>query len=77
MSAMSFLKEDIQSILCVGMYANKRLIGFLGFDMVARQRRRWSKSTVRRIRHSSRPDCYSDFIRHACSSLWLYPKKQL
>lgn len=44
-----FLKEDIQSILCVGMYANQRLVGFLGFDMVARQRR-WSQIDVRRIR---------------------------
>lgn len=44
-----FLKEDIQSILCVGMYANQKLVGFLGFDMVARQRR-WSQIDVRRIR---------------------------
>lgn len=44
-----FAREDIQSILCVGFYHKRELIGFIGMDMVARQRR-WSEADVRRVR---------------------------
>lgn len=44
-----FLQEDIKSILCVGMYADDEIIGFVGFDMVARQRY-WSEKDIRRSR---------------------------
>lgn len=44
-----FLQEDIKSILCVGMYADDEIIGFIGFDMVARQRY-WSEKDIRRSR---------------------------
>lgn len=44
-----FLREDIQSIICVGLYEQQELIGFIGIDMVARKRR-WSEADIRRTR---------------------------
>lgn len=44
-----FKQEDIQSVVCVGMYAAGKLIGFVGCDMVARQRQ-WSEADIRRIK---------------------------
>lgn len=44
-----FQQEDIQSVICVGMYATGQLIGFVGCDMVARQRQ-WSEADIRRIK---------------------------
>lgn len=44
-----FSREDIQSVLCVGLYQQHELIGFIGIDMVARKRR-WSEADIRRTR---------------------------
>lgn len=44
-----FLEEDIQSVICIGMYAQGKLIGFVGCDMVARQRQ-WSEADIRRLK---------------------------
>jgi diguanylate cyclase (GGDEF)-like protein len=44
-----FLEEDIQSVICIGMYARGTLIGFVGCDMVARQRQ-WSEADIRRLK---------------------------
>lgn len=44
-----FLDEDIQSVICIGMYARGKLIGFVGCDMVARQRQ-WSEADMRRLK---------------------------
>ncbi|RUO25227.1 sensor domain-containing diguanylate cyclase [Aliidiomarina minuta] len=44
-----FRLEDIQSVICVAMYAAGQLIGFVGCDMVARQRQ-WSEADIRRIK---------------------------
>ncbi|MGX5914534.1 GGDEF domain-containing protein [Aliidiomarina sp. Khilg15.8] len=44
-----FLEEDIQSVICIGMYARGKLIGFVGCDMVARQRH-WSEADIRRLK---------------------------
>lgn len=44
-----FVREDIQSILCIGLYQQHDLIGFIGIDMVARKRR-WSEADIRRTR---------------------------
>ncbi|KKO49381.1 two-component system, chemotaxis family, response regulator WspR [Arsukibacterium sp. MJ3] len=44
-----FNNEDIRSVLCIGMLAENKLLGFVGCDMVARQRH-WSSNDVRRIK---------------------------
>lgn len=44
-----FEREDIRSTLCVGLYEQDDLIGFIGLDMVARNRR-WSETDIRRVR---------------------------
>lgn len=44
-----FEREDIQSVICIGIYAKGRLAGFVGCDMVARKRY-WTESDIRRIR---------------------------
>ncbi len=44
-----FEREDIRSTLCVGLYEMDELIGFIGLDMVARNRR-WSEADIRRTR---------------------------
>ncbi|EGN76331.1 diguanylate cyclase (GGDEF) domain-containing protein [Idiomarina sp. A28L] len=44
-----FEREDIRSTLCVGLYELDELIGFIGLDMVARNRR-WSEADIRRTR---------------------------
>lgn len=44
-----FLQEDIQSVICIGMYTQGKLIGFVGCDMVARQRQ-WSEADIRRLK---------------------------
>lgn len=44
-----FDREDIRSVLCVGMYAAGELIGFVGCDMVARLRH-WSEADIRRFK---------------------------
>ncbi|WP_198677097.1 GGDEF domain-containing protein [Aliidiomarina iranensis] len=44
-----FEREDIRSILCVGLYDMNELIGVIGLDMVARNRR-WSEADIRRTR---------------------------
>ncbi|WP_333609555.1 sensor domain-containing diguanylate cyclase [Arsukibacterium sp.] len=44
-----FEAEDIQSVLCCAMFAGKQLLGFVGCDMVARQRN-WTANDLRRIK---------------------------
>jgi diguanylate cyclase (GGDEF)-like protein len=44
-----FNNEDIRSVLCIGMLAENKLLGFVGCDMVARQRN-WSSNDERRIK---------------------------
>ncbi|MDX1678975.1 diguanylate cyclase domain-containing protein [Arsukibacterium sp.] len=44
-----FNNEDIRSVLCTAMLADNKLIGFVGCDMVARQRN-WTGSDLRRIK---------------------------
>ncbi|MCC5855952.1 MAG: diguanylate cyclase [Idiomarina sp.] len=44
-----FNSEDIRSVICVGMYAQNRLIGFVGCDMVARKRH-WTEADIRRLK---------------------------
>ncbi|RUO32205.1 sensor domain-containing diguanylate cyclase [Aliidiomarina sedimenti] len=44
-----FDSEDIRSIVCVAMQAGGQLIGFVGCDMVARQRH-WSEADIRRLK---------------------------
>ncbi|SNY51804.1 diguanylate cyclase (GGDEF) domain-containing protein [Arsukibacterium tuosuense] len=44
-----FNNEDIRSVLCTAMLAGKQLIGFVGCDMVARQRN-WTSNDLRRIK---------------------------
>lgn len=44
-----FEHEDIRSVLCIAMLAGQQLIGFVGCDMVARQRN-WTNNDLRRIK---------------------------
>ncbi len=44
-----FNNEDIRSVLCTAMLAGQQLIGFVGCDMVARQRD-WTSNDLRRIK---------------------------
>ena len=44
-----FDAEDIQSVLCCAMRADDKLIGFVGCDMVARQRD-WTSNDLRRMK---------------------------
>ena len=44
-----FNNEDIRSVLCTAMLAGNKLIGFVGCDMVARQRN-WTSNDLRRIK---------------------------
>ncbi|MBV2127767.1 sensor domain-containing diguanylate cyclase [Arsukibacterium indicum] len=44
-----FNNEDIRSVLCIAMLAGQKLIGFVGCDMVARQRN-WTSNDLRRIK---------------------------
>ncbi|KKO46951.1 two-component system, chemotaxis family, response regulator WspR [Arsukibacterium ikkense] len=44
-----FNNEDIRSVLCTAMLAGQQLIGFVGCDMVARQRN-WTSNDLRRIK---------------------------
>ncbi|WP_194757324.1 GGDEF domain-containing protein [Aliidiomarina indica] len=44
-----FDREDIRSMLCVAMYAANEMIGFVGCDMVARERH-WSEADIRRFK---------------------------
>ncbi|TRW49359.1 sensor domain-containing diguanylate cyclase [Aliidiomarina halalkaliphila] len=44
-----FEREDIRSMLCVAMYAANEMIGFVGCDMVARERH-WSEADIRRFK---------------------------
>ncbi|WP_213999982.1 diguanylate cyclase [Arsukibacterium sp.] len=44
-----FNNEDIRSVLCIAMLAGQQLIGFVGCDMVARQRN-WTSNDLRRIK---------------------------
>lgn len=43
-----FKREGIQSVICIGLVANQKLLGFVGCDMVRRQHR-WSKSDIQRL----------------------------
>ncbi|RUO43833.1 sensor domain-containing diguanylate cyclase [Aliidiomarina taiwanensis] len=44
-----FDKENICSVLCVGIYNHQKLVGMVGCDMVAR-RRRWTEADIRRLK---------------------------
>ncbi|WP_113907336.1 GGDEF domain-containing protein [Aliidiomarina celeris] len=44
-----FENEDIRSVLCIGMYAQQKLIGVVGCDMVARTRY-WTEADIRRLK---------------------------
>lgn len=44
-----FNAEDIQSVLCCAMLAGDKLIGFVGCDMVSRQRN-WTSNDLRRLK---------------------------
>ncbi|MBZ9610376.1 sensor domain-containing diguanylate cyclase [Rheinheimera maricola] len=44
-----FDAEDIQSVLCCAMLADDKLIGFVGCDMVSRQRN-WTHNDLRRMK---------------------------
>lgn len=44
-----FEAEDIQSVLCCAMQAEDKLLGFVGCDMVARQRN-WTSNDLRRMK---------------------------
>ncbi len=44
-----FEAEDIQSVLCCAMQADDKLLGFVGCDMVARQRN-WTSNDLRRMK---------------------------
>ena len=44
-----FDAEDIQSVLCSAMLADDKIIGFVGCDMVSRQRN-WSSNDLRRLK---------------------------
>ncbi|MGP9801351.1 diguanylate cyclase domain-containing protein [Rheinheimera sp. NSM] len=44
-----FIAEDIQSVLCCAMLAGDALIGFVGCDMVSRQRN-WTSNDLRRLK---------------------------
>lgn len=44
-----FRDEDIRSVICVGMQAGGKLVGFVGCDMVARHRH-WSEADIRRLK---------------------------
>lgn len=44
-----FEKEDIRSVICIGMYAQQKLIGAVGCDMVARSRF-WTEADIRRLK---------------------------
>ncbi|MDX1538525.1 diguanylate cyclase [Arsukibacterium sp.] len=46
---LEFNNENIQSVLCTAMLAGQKLIGFVGCDMVARQRN-WTSNDLRRIK---------------------------
>ncbi|MDV6316573.1 sensor domain-containing diguanylate cyclase [Idiomarina sp. HP20-50] len=43
-----FDREDIQSVICIGLVANHRLLGFVGCDMV-RKKRQWDTVDIRRL----------------------------
>lgn len=44
-----FAAEDIQSVMCCAMIAEDKLLGFVGCDMVSRQRD-WTKNDLRRLK---------------------------
>lgn len=44
-----FEREQIQSVICVGLVANHSLLGFVGCDMV-RDKRQWTSVDIRRLR---------------------------
>ncbi|WP_417438823.1 sensor domain-containing diguanylate cyclase [Idiomarina sp.] len=44
-----FEREQIKSVICVGLVANQHLLGFVGCDMV-RQERQWTPEEIRRLR---------------------------
>lgn len=44
-----FKREQIRSILCVGIFASDRMIGFVGADAV-KQQRDWTHDDIRRLR---------------------------
>ena len=44
-----FEAEDIQSVLCCAMQADNKLLGFVGCDMVARERS-WTSNDLRRMK---------------------------
>ena len=44
-----FEAEDIQSVLCSAMLADDKIIGFVGCDMVSRQRN-WTSNDLRRLK---------------------------
>lgn len=46
---IEFEREDIRSVICVGMYVGRRLIGFVGCDIVARQKT-WTAVDMRQLR---------------------------
>lgn len=43
-----FMREGIQSVICLGLVANHKLIGFVGCDMVQHQYH-WSKADIQRL----------------------------
>ena len=44
-----FNREEIKSVICVGLVANQHLLGFVGCDMI-RQKRQWEATDIRRLR---------------------------
>ncbi|MCK7459874.1 sensor domain-containing diguanylate cyclase [Idiomarina aminovorans] len=43
-----FEREQIKSVICIGLVANQHLLGFVGCDMV-RQQRQWTPTDIRRL----------------------------
>ncbi|RUO64737.1 sensor domain-containing diguanylate cyclase [Idiomarina ramblicola] len=43
-----FDREEIKSVICVGLVANQRLLGFVGCDMV-RKKREWQSADIRHL----------------------------
>jgi len=43
-----FDREDIKSVICIGMVANHKLLGFVGCDMV-QKKRQWQPTDLRRL----------------------------
>ncbi|MGM0631038.1 MAG: diguanylate cyclase domain-containing protein [Pseudomonadota bacterium] len=43
-----FDREDIKSVICIGMVANQKLLGFVGCDMV-QKKRQWQPTDIRRL----------------------------